>query len=156
MTDESETSSNVPIAVGDRPESQTSKETTNNTAESPLRDELGDLLADRHRRYVLHCLATSETPMALADLADELVRWETDTLPTAVQEQRERVYVSLYHCHLPKLASSGLVSFDINRKLVDLREDADEHLLDLVRTGAEETTTLNIEQWPRAKNENGR
>lgn len=138
MTDESGPYSKTRFADGDRPKSHTSKETTNSTAESPLRDELVSLLASRRRQFVLHCLETSETPMALADLADELVRWETGESPTAAQDERERIYVSLYHCHLPKLANSDLVSFDADRNLVDLREDGEELPLDLVRTGADE------------------
>lgn len=64
--------------------------------------------------------------MALADMADQLVRWETGEEPTAVQDERERIYISLYHSHLPKLADKGLVSFDLNKKLVGSHEAADD------------------------------
>lgn len=98
-------------------------------------DELLSVLANRRHRRILYCLKTSETPMALADLADELVCREADTSPTAVQDKRKQICISLYHRHLPQLADSGLVSFDINRKLVDLRADGDELSLDLVQMG---------------------
>ena len=64
--------------------------------------------------------------MALADLTDDLVRREADASPTAVQDERERIYVSLYHHHLPELATADLVSFDIDRRLVGLCADGDE------------------------------
>lgn len=105
--------------------SQPTNRDTDSTGDAAVSDDVSRVLENRHRRYVLYCLKTSETPMALADLADDLVRWETDASPAAVQDVREKVYLSLYHCHLPKLANVGLVDFDADRNLVDLREDAD-------------------------------
>lgn len=103
------------------------------------------VLQNRRRRYVLRCLKTSETPMALADLADELVRWETDASPSAVQDVRERLYTSLYHCHLPKLANKGLIEFDTDQNLVSSSEavesvdrpSVDEHLQKSLTDNAE-------------------
>lgn len=137
MTDESNNLSERPPAGGDRPESQPSNEAIDTTGNSVGRDELFSVLANRRRRYVLYCLKTSKTPMAVADVADALVRWETDESPPAVQETRERVYISLYHCHLPKLADADLISFDINQKLVDLREDGKDLPLSVVRPSAD-------------------
>lgn len=102
---------------------------TDSTGDSRERTDDFRVLRNRRRRYVLHCLKTSKTPMALADLADELVRWETDDSPSAVQDLREKVYTSLYHCHLPKLANKGLIDFDTDQNLVSFREDADDFLL---------------------------
>ena len=82
--------------------------------------ELYEVLSDPRRRRVLSCLRSSRTPMALADLTDDLLRREADASPSAAQDERERIYVSLYHRHLPKLGKAGLVSFDIDRKLVGL------------------------------------
>lgn len=101
---------------------------------APSGDELLRVLADRRRRYVLQCLKTAKTPMALADLADDLVRWELDAEPTAVQDERERIYISLYHHHLPKLAEHDLVSFDLNQKLVSLGEAATDLGLGIIQT----------------------
>jgi hypothetical protein len=138
MADESQNSTEMPMPVGDRPESNAPKENPDSTAGSSVRDELPSLLTNRRRRYVLYCLKTSEMPMTLANLADGLVRRETDASPTAVQDERERIYVSLYHTHLPKLAEADLVSFDTDQNLVDLREEGEALPLDLVRAGAEE------------------
>ena len=77
-------------------------------------------------------------PMAVAGLADELVRWKTDAAPTAVPDEQGRIYVSLYHPHPPKLADSNLVSFDRDQSLVGLHEDAPERPLDLASASADE------------------
>lgn len=123
MTDESETPNRPPEVDDNRSENQSSKAHSQSQLESPDRNRVYEALADRRRRYVLHCLNTSRTPMALADLADAIVRWETDTAPTEVQTERERIYTSLYHWHLPKLADTNLVSFNVTTKRVSLRED---------------------------------
>jgi hypothetical protein len=34
--------------------------------------------------------------------------------------QRKRVYIGLYQCHLPKMASAGIIDFDKNRGTVEL------------------------------------
>lgn len=137
MTDESDNHSQRPLAGGDRPESQPSNAAIDTTGNGVVRDELFSVLANRRRRYVLHCLKTSKTPMAVADVADALVHWETDASPPAVQDTQERVYISLYHCHLPKLAEADLISFDIDQKLVDLREDGKDLPLSVVRPSAD-------------------
>ena len=78
--------------------------------------------------------------MALADLTDEIVRLETDAPPTAIPEKREQVYTHLYHRHLPKLAESRLVSFDMNENLVCLGDAVDE-----VKPYLQESVD---EEWP--------
>lgn len=118
---------------------------TDSTGDSRGRADAFRDLQDRRRRYVLRCLRTSETPMALADLADELVRWETDASPSAVQDARERLYASLYHCHLPELANKGLIEFDTDQNLVSSceavesvdRPSVDEHLQKSLTDNAE-------------------
>lgn len=101
-----------------------------------MTDELFHVLADRRRRYVLHCLEEFETPMALTDIANELVRWETNSSPTIVE--RERAHISLYHNHLPKLADLGLVSFDSDHKTAEISEDSGELPLPVSQMIAEE------------------
>lgn len=88
--------------------------------------QLFNSISNQRRRYALYCLYRYETPMALADLTDEIVRLETDAPPTAVPEIREQVYTHLYHRHLPKLAEVNLVSFNMNENLVSLGDTADE------------------------------
>lgn len=123
MSEKRENRPEVPLAIGDPGDSNATGPTGDGDAEPSGRDELRAALAEHGRRHVLRCLRSAETPMALADLTDELVRRVGDASPTGVQDERERIYALLYHLHLPKLADGGLVSFDPDRKLVDLRED---------------------------------
>lgn len=60
------------------------------TGEDDRISELLDVLAKRRRRYAIHCLHTFETPMAVADITDEIVRIEIPTEPTAVPEVRKQ------------------------------------------------------------------
>ena len=95
------------------------------TGENDRVSELLDVLAKRRRRYAIYCLHTFETPMAVADVTDEIVRIEMDTEPTAVPEVRKQIYTDLYHKHLPKLAEADIITFDTEENLVDLGPDAD-------------------------------
>lgn len=109
------------------------------------RDEQFAALAHRYRRSVIYFLRKYETPMALADLTDELVWRETDRVPSSKPDERERLYSSLYHTHLPKLAAAGLANFDAESKLVSLGSDVEAaaSLLDCASVRERPGTTPN-------------
>ena len=107
-------------------DSQSDESTVEPTDENERVSELLDVLANRRRRYAVHYLHTFETPMAVADVTDEIVRLEMDTEPTTVPEVRKEVYADLYHKHLPKLAEAEIVTFDTEENLVDFGPAADE------------------------------
>lgn len=93
-----------------------------------------EALADESRRRVLSALCESETRMSVTELAVELVDApsgvpELDVDRSGVDELK----IELYHCHLPKLADSGLVDFDVDRRTVDLAAEYD---------GADDTSEL--------------
>ena len=111
--------------------------------ESEGLSELFDVLSNRRRRYAIYCLDRYETPMALADLTDEIVRLETDALPTAVPEMREQVYTHLYHRHLPKLAEANIITFDMTESLVSLGDAATD-----IRPYLQQ---IPEEEWPSEK-----
>lgn len=91
--------------------------------------KLYDALANARRRQALRVLCESDAPLALADLAREVAaREESGT--EASDEAIERVQISLYHVHLPKLEESGVVEFDPSQRTVSLAE-----------------TSLPIERW---------
>lgn len=71
------------------------------------------------RRYLLYALA--ETPeWTLTELATKLVAWEQDIGEGAVDaQQRDRMYVSLYHTHVPKLVDEGVVAFDPETETIE-------------------------------------
>lgn len=64
--------------------------------------------------------------MALSDLADEIAGWEAGTETEEVPRSAvERVHVSLYHAHVPKLADAGIVNYDRDRDVVALSADGE-------------------------------
>lgn len=80
-----------------------------------------EILADEDRRYALYCLEKYGETLALADLADEVARLKHDRpLPEIDPEVVKRVYLRLYHSHVPKLTDAGIVEYDQERDLVRL------------------------------------
>lgn len=91
------------------------------TSNAIFLNTLFEALANRRRRYVLQCLCEYQTPMALADLADEIATQEQDApLPDIPAEDVKRVYMSLYHTHIPKLADANIVEYTQEQDLVAL------------------------------------
>ncbi|MFC7155815.1 hypothetical protein ACFQPA_10145 [Halomarina halobia] len=88
-------------------------------------DSIFDALAHRRRRCVIYCLREYDTPMTLPDLADEVAVRERGTTIAAIPgEEVKRVYMSLYHSHIPKLANADVVAYDQERDMVALAENA--------------------------------
>lgn len=87
----------------------------------PESDDETDLLAHRHRRYLLYCLFLYTPPMSLATIADQLTVW-THAAQTESQYLHERllIYNALYHDHLPVLCDAGVVTYDQEADEVDL------------------------------------
>lgn len=76
-------------------------------------DTCFEILAHERRQYVLRCLEMYETPLALADLADEVARLEhgVETLAEIPRENIKRIYMQIYHSHIPKLEDAGLLEY---------------------------------------------
>lgn len=83
------------------------------------RDNLFEALADSRRRIALSTIAAAGTPIELRTLARSVAREETDSVDEVSQEAFERVSLSLYHAHLPKLANLGLIEFDARERVVE-------------------------------------
>lgn len=76
-------------------------------------DDLFELLSHHRRRYVIECLDRYGSPMSLPDLADECIVMEHQTaLDDIPAETVKRMYMSLYHCHIPKLEKDNAVEYD--------------------------------------------
>ncbi|ELY95062.1 hypothetical protein C483_01821 [Natrialba hulunbeirensis JCM 10989] len=83
-------------------------------------DQVFGALADQRCRHVLRCLDEHETPIELAELADAVAsRTYDDPVAEIPDRAVEQTYIALYHNHVPKLADSGLITYDRGRELVD-------------------------------------
>lgn len=99
-------------------------------------DYVYEALAHVRRRYLCYSLL-EDTQRSLTELATEIAAWENDTPEEAVtQRQRDRVYLSLYHTHVPKLVDIGVVGFDEENGTVTPAENADRVMAALVGIGA--------------------
>ncbi|QFU83919.1 DUF7344 domain-containing protein [Natronorubrum aibiense] len=71
------------------------------------------LLAESERRYLLYELANHRSAN-LEDVIGQIAAWKHDTHPSQVDtEARQRLYVSLVHNHLPRLADYGVIDYDL-------------------------------------------
>lgn len=75
-------------------------------------------LAHHRRRHLLYCLYLYATPVKLADVAEQVLVWETGDEPGDYLRERLYVYNDLYHEHLPVLCEAGLVEYDQREDVV--------------------------------------
>lgn len=62
--------------------------------------------------------------MALADLADEVAARENGTPITQTSaEEVKRIYISLYHTHVPKLEAADVVRYSQDQDMVALEAE---------------------------------
>lgn len=87
--------------------------------------ELLDPVAYRRRRYAVSGLRDQPGPITLADLADEVAVMENGTPLTEVPASEvKRIYMTLYHSHVPKLEMAGVVEYLQNGDLIELADGA--------------------------------
>ncbi|MFD1647790.1 DUF7344 domain-containing protein [Haloarchaeobius litoreus] len=100
---------------------------TSAARELPL-DIVFEIIRNERRRLVLQYLEeTDEETVALGELAEHIAAIENDTTEQALSaQQRKRVYVGLYQCHLPKMADSGIVEFNKNRGTISQGPNVDQ------------------------------
>ena len=99
---------------------------TPNGPTPPLsKDTIFELLKNQRRRYVLQYLADDPGPVRLRDLAERIAAWENDKPIGALSsDERKRVYVGLYQCHLTKMDDASVVEFNQDRGLIAVGERA--------------------------------
>jgi len=94
----------------------------------PSLDVVFDVLRNRRRRLVMKALEERDGSTTLSDLAEHIGGIENDKPPQALNAQeRKRVYVGLYQCHLPKMDDADAIEFDKNRGTVERGEMADRY-----------------------------
>ncbi|WP_425607561.1 DUF7344 domain-containing protein [Natrinema zhouii] len=83
------------------------------------------MLSHERRRSALYCLEKYQTPMALADLADEVARVEYDvaTLLQIPGEDVKEIYLDLYHSHIPKMEDANLIEYTQEEDMVCLKHE---------------------------------
>ena len=98
------------------------------TASDPLSlDLVFEVLKNERRRRVLKYLSGQDGTVSLSDLAEHIAAIENDKPETALSSQeRKRVYVGLYQCHLPKMDDTDVIDFDGNRGTVELGDNAEQ------------------------------
>lgn len=87
-------------------------------------DVVLDALQEPRRRFAFVYLQRQDRHVTLDELARETAAWETDALPSEIDEERQYwVRLSLHHVHLPKFADVGLVEYtDDERHAVEPTE----------------------------------
>lgn len=96
------------------------------SAERVSTDTVFKLLSHHRRRVCLQCLQAHGDGLPLADLADEVAAREHEApLNEISAETVKQVYMSLYHAHIPKLASQEVVSYDQETDMVALTDEAE-------------------------------
>ena len=85
-----------------------------------------DILRNERRQRVLGYLAiTDDEVIRIGDLAEHVAAIENDMPVNALSsQQRKRVYVALYQCHLPKMADAGVIEFDKDRGTIKIGPNA--------------------------------
>jgi hypothetical protein len=75
--------------------------------------------------HTLNYLKKAEGTVTLRELSEEIATVETGESPPP-RNIRESVYNALHQTHLPKLDRMGVVSYDRNRKLIQLSDTAEQ------------------------------
>jgi DNA-binding transcriptional ArsR family regulator len=83
-------------------------------------DQLFHLLANQRRRRVLYYLREHEETVSLRELAEQIAAWEHGiSVRTLGSNERQRVYISLYQNHLPKLDDNGVIDYNQSRGTIE-------------------------------------
>jgi hypothetical protein len=83
-------------------------------------DEVFKLLANDHRRYLIHYLTEQEDSTPLSRVAMDLTsRINDQPLTEVTPTQQERMRLRLEHEHLPRLADYGLLSWSYGDDMID-------------------------------------
>lgn len=113
-------------------------------------DYVFDALAHPRRRYLLYTLGV-ETEWSLRELATKLAAWELDIPEETVRsDERDKVYISLYHTHIPKLVDHQIITFDEQTETIKAATNAEQTIAALEGVG----TSIDSEQESHAHRDN--
>jgi hypothetical protein len=99
-------------------------------------DDPFDLLCNARRLYLLEYLHDQDTPIQLTDAAAHIAARENEKPPAELDnEERRRVYISLYQTHLQLLLERGVIDWDEATNAIELADVSSvEPYLDTVET----------------------
>ena len=93
-----------------------------------------EILKNQRRRLVLSHLKTVDGESTIGELAEHIAAIENDCDVQALgAQQRKRVYIGLYQCHLPKMDDAGVIDFNQSRGRVEIEPESEplyEYLVD--------------------------
>lgn len=90
-------------------------------------DVVFEILSNTRRRMVLYYLRQKGGSVTVQELAEQIAALENDIPVDELQnQQRKRVYVSLYQTHIPKLEETGIIDYDDMKGEVRLTNRASE------------------------------
>jgi hypothetical protein len=79
-------------------------------------DLVFEILKNCRRRMVLEELDAADGEVSIGELSEVIAARENDKgVDEISSEERKRVYVGLYQCHLPKMHDAGVVEFNKDR-----------------------------------------
>lgn len=83
-------------------------------------DDVFDVIRNQRRRRVLRYLGEQESPVSMGTIADHVAALENDkSAALLTAQERKRVYVGLYQCHLPKMDKLDVIEFNKDRGLIE-------------------------------------
>lgn len=97
-----------------------------------------DILADGRRRHTINILREAETPLSLADVTMAIAKREgTETADEDKMTFADRIRLSLYHHHVPKMEDADVVEFNDARRTVELAETEERRMVESVNRSVE-------------------
>lgn len=85
-------------------------------SESLSLDIIFEILRNRRRQLVLEFLREEDGTVTIGELAEHIAAIENDTTVRQLNaQQRKRVYIGLYQCHLPKMDDVDVIDFNQSR-----------------------------------------
>lgn len=107
-------------------------------------DVMFELLKNKRRRDLLRYLEEHDDAVTMSDLAEHVAAIENEVPEAQLSsQQRKRVYVALYQCHLPILDRADVVNFNKPRGLIERTPRADQ-----LRPYLEQSP-YRSDPWPR-------
>lgn len=92
-------------------------------------DETFELLKNARRRAVVRYLLQHDGTAKLSELAEHIAAAENGiSVHELSSDQRKRVYIGLYQCHLPKMDNMGVIEYDKNRGSIELQDSVSQLL----------------------------